>query len=179
MTYLQRFSQQSFSSSKLLPLSESGQYLRMATLAGSTTAWVIAYNYAHGQKGLLGGMECYFQNMFHFPGPACGLTRSVVALMQGDWYQAFQFHLFGPLLALFVLGLMLWSSLSLVTQRSFWREMELRLRLLGVSATTLLVTISFLSYYVLRLNVRYEWFNLSTLEATPFWQLLTGAASQL
>ncbi|MDB9313985.1 DUF2752 domain-containing protein [Spirulina sp. CS-785/01] len=174
MTYLQ-----SFSSGTLRPLSTSGRYIRMAVLAGSTMALAIASNYAHGQKGLMGGMDCYFQKFFHFPGPACGLTRSLVAFMQGDWYQAFQFHFFGPLLALFCVGLMLWSSLSLITQRSLWREVNLRLRLLGLSSTTLILTVSFLSYYALRLSVRYDWLNLSSLEATPLWQLLTGAASQL
>ncbi|NEO27663.1 MAG: DUF2752 domain-containing protein [Kamptonema sp. SIO4C4] len=176
MTYLQFFS-----SETLVPLSTVGRYLRMAILAGGTTILTISYNYAQTwpEKDLMGGMSCYFQKVFHFPGPACGLTRSFVTLVQGDWYQAFQFHLFGPLLALLIAGFTLWSSLSLITQRSLWPDINPKLRLLGLSSTALITMVSFLSYYALRLSVRYDWLTIPSLEATPFWEFLTGAASQL
>jgi hypothetical protein len=40
---------------------------------------------------------CYFRRFSGLPCPGCGLTRSVVAMAQGDWRLALAFHPFGPL----------------------------------------------------------------------------------
>ncbi|HEX7880368.1 MAG TPA: DUF2752 domain-containing protein [Candidatus Eisenbacteria bacterium] len=40
---------------------------------------------------------CLFKAVAGLPCPSCGLTRSGLAMGQGDWVAAFRFHPLGPL----------------------------------------------------------------------------------
>lgn len=52
-----------------------------------------------------GPVICPFRRLTGLPCPGCGLTRSWTYLVHGWWSEAFAAHLFGPLLAAFVLVL--------------------------------------------------------------------------
>lgn len=52
-----------------------------------------------------GPILCPFRRLTGLPCPGCGLTRSIVALVQGDLDAAFAHHRFGPFLALALLAL--------------------------------------------------------------------------
>src|ERR1043165_4761974 len=43
------------------------------------------------------GMPCFFHRMTGIPCPGCGLTRSVLALLQGHVHDSIRLHPFGPL----------------------------------------------------------------------------------
>ncbi|TVQ58208.1 MAG: DUF2752 domain-containing protein [Spirulina sp. DLM2.Bin59] len=96
--------------------------------------------------------QCPFQARFGFPSPSCGLTRSILALLRGDWVQAFSYHAFGPLMVAIAALVVLHSSLELYYQRplgAFYTRLSFQI--------TVLVGGLFLSiaYYGLRLYLRY------------------------
>ena len=56
----------------------------------------------------LGIRFCPFFYFFHVPCPGCGLTRSIVLLLQGDFVGSFQYHILGiPLVIAFAILLIL------------------------------------------------------------------------
>jgi hypothetical protein len=46
---------------------------------------------------LLTGTACWFQSAFSLPCPACGSTRSVLELFNGNWHAAFIWHPLMPI----------------------------------------------------------------------------------
>jgi len=67
---------------------------------------------------------CLFQWAFGFPAPSCGLTRSVLALVAGDWSRSLSYHLFGPAFLVLAVALALAITTELMTRRSLahWYE---------------------------------------------------------
>ena len=65
--------------------------------------------------GIPVGSDCAFRTHFGFPCPACGLTRSVSLTLLGNWGQAMELNVAGPLavvgLVLLAAGL-LWLALD-------------------------------------------------------------------
>lgn len=59
-------------------------------------------------------VPCAFALLFHVPCPACGSTRAVLALLQGDLSGALRFNPFGPVVAflLALLGVRILASVS-------------------------------------------------------------------
>ncbi|MEM9769039.1 MAG: DUF2752 domain-containing protein [Cyanobacteria bacterium P01_D01_bin.71] len=120
--------------------------------------------------------RCLFQWAFGFPAPSCGLTRSMLALAAGDWSQALNYHLFGPIMALLALVLTLSIVAELVTRRSwaYWYERVWR------SRTTWMVVGLYMLYYGVRMWVRYAAPSLPwELGETVMWQQFVAGAIAL
>ncbi|WP_165390106.1 DUF2752 domain-containing protein [Leptolyngbya iicbica] len=119
---------------------------------------------------------CLFQWAFGFPAPSCGLTRSVVALMAGDWSRSLSYHLFGPVFVVLATALTLATSFELVTRRSLvhWYEGLWR------SRSAVLLLSLYVMYYGLRLWIRYTLPSLPWgLDDTIAWQQLVAGAIAL
>lgn len=106
-------------------------FLASACLAGYI--W-IAISLLFPQNHIWGG--CLFRQLLHIPCPACGSTRSVLALLHGDWQAAFHLNPNGILLALLLVALPLWLASDLLRRKSslyhFYNRMETVLRRKGV-----------------------------------------------
>lgn len=61
---------------------------------------------------------CLLKHVTSLPCPSCGTTRSVMAMLQGDWWQAFFLNPFGYLIAGILLLVPLWILFDLFTKRS-------------------------------------------------------------
>ena len=123
--------------------------------------------------------HCLFQQMFGFPAPTCGMTRSFMALARGDWQQAIQYHLFAPLLFCLcvVIAALMTAELAIghrLKPLYGWLQASW-LRRSGWMAIVL-----FFGYYGLRLYARYNTGLLPFhLADTALWQLLTSGAKLL
>ncbi|MDP1562017.1 MAG: DUF2752 domain-containing protein [Pirellulaceae bacterium] len=71
--------------------------------------------------------ECLILSWLSIPCPLCGLTRSTLSLLQGDWGMALAYHWFSPLV---IVGLLLMLGRSFGSRRtqaivlSFCRRMD-------------------------------------------------------
>lgn len=119
---------------------------------------------------------CQFQAHFGFPSPSCGLTRAFLAMAQGHWGMALQYHLFSPLILLaFVAGVGL-SVWELRQRRSYAHLYNWLLQWHHLG----LLAIAYGGYYGLRLWVRYSLVELPWgLDHTALWQGLTTGARSL
>jgi hypothetical protein len=119
---------------------------------------------------------CLFQWAFGFPAPRCGLTRSVLALMAGDWSRSLSYHLFGPVFVVLATALTLATSFELMTRRSLVQYYE---GLWG-SRTAVILLGLYVTYYGMRLWIRYTLPSLPWgLEDTVVWQQLVAGAVAL
>jgi Protein of unknown function (DUF2752) len=157
-------------------LSKIAQRLRWAILVASLAPTVGAFAYEWLLK--VPHSKCLFQTLFGFPSPACGLTRSFMAIARGDLPQAFCYHLFGPFLFAIFLLTSAHVAMELVSHKALstpYIRLFHQPRNLGYGG--FLLAILFWSYYVIRLYARYS------IEPPPFglsqlglWQsLVTGA----
>jgi len=146
--------------------------------------------YGYGQGWPIPHWHCIFQATLGRPGPGCGLTRAWIALVQGHIGQSFQFHLFGPVLALAAAGVALQAAIELLLGRPVAyaaprRAWTARLDLIGGlhrHGQTLLpsLAIASLGYYGLRLYARYSSSHLAlSLDTQPVWHWLKVGAQQL
>jgi Protein of unknown function (DUF2752) len=161
-----------------LPLSKAAQTFRWVVFVASLAPTLGAFVY---QSLNVPHHKCLFQTLVGFPSPSCGLTRSFMAIARGDLPQAFSFHLFGPLLfGLFTL-LSAHVATELVTGKiltppylQFLRQPR------HLAYGGLWFGASFLTYYVIRLYIRFHEtslpFGLSNLE---IWQSLVAGAQAL
>jgi hypothetical protein len=135
-----------------------------------------AFLYNQGFK--LSDGPCLFQRVFGFPSPACGMTRSLMAIARGDWLDAVMYHLFGPVLfgALVIAAGHL--SLELLMGRSlrpFYTRVSARPGVLVITA------LLFLSYYGFRLYLRYHVTESMMVNwaAQPLWEMIVAGAQAL
>lgn len=88
---------------------------------------------------------CLWHAVTRLPCPSCGLTRSVVAILDGNWLQAAAINPLGFPVALFLLIAPVWILADLLAQRdSFFRwykrsERFLRRRPVAVTLVLLLL----------------------------------------
>lgn len=157
-------------------LSQAEVWGRGVVAALSTTVLVATHFYAQGWR-LDSLVHCHFQDLFHIPGPGCGLTRSFMATIQGQWAKAFEFHLFGPILlaGLILVGLVSLVELGSQKKLSLWHQPWLP-AVSGLGGVAF--ALAFLGYYWLRLSVRLHWIDVSSaLDHSWLWQFLTSGAS--
>ena len=88
----------------------------------------------------LPGISCPFRQITGVPCPTCFLTRSTCLAFQGDLENSFKMHIFGPLIALF---LIIWSIKSIKTKKVF--------PFLINEKFLLIFSFSLLSYWIFRM----------------------------
>ncbi|HIK14174.1 MAG TPA: DUF2752 domain-containing protein [Leptolyngbyaceae cyanobacterium M33_DOE_097] len=133
--------------------------------------------YSHSQGISLPFLACPIKLLTGIPCPTCGMTRSFLAMAQGQWQQAATYHLFGPILFVSFIGVVVHMLVELFTQKSV---SGIHTRLLSDRQFQIIMFVSFLLYYGLRLSVRYAWLS----EALPWFnhgigQILIAAAKDL
>lgn len=73
----------------------------LAPLLHSRSTGIISVGAAmlHGGLTLLGlpSWQCPIRHGLGLPCPGCGLSRAIIALLQGDWQTSFTYHAFAPL----------------------------------------------------------------------------------
>lgn len=79
-----------------LPLSISARRVRWGLLGFTAATMLGACCYSWGYK--LPRLGCPILQLTGIPCPACGMTRSFIAMVEGNLSQASAHHLFGPLL---------------------------------------------------------------------------------
>jgi hypothetical protein len=65
---------------------------------------------------------CPLKMITGFPCPGCGITKSLVSLYEGDIFESFYHHLFGPLTFLFCIVVILVLLLELITRKEYFRN---------------------------------------------------------
>ncbi|MBI4783973.1 MAG: DUF2752 domain-containing protein [Oscillatoriophycideae cyanobacterium NC_groundwater_1537_Pr4_S-0.65um_50_18] len=149
--------------------------MRWAILGLSLTPVVGAFLYNLGLR--FTPQKCFFQQMLSFPSPACGMTRSFMAIAQGNWQQALSYHLFAPLLFSACLITAAHTTLELIVGHKIPAPYARSLRHPMVIAIGILL---FFVYYALRLYARYSDGMLPfDLGSTIVWQHLTAGAKAL
>jgi hypothetical protein len=128
------------------PLSCHARQVRWGILGLCSAPLLGAYFYSRGFK--ISFLICPLRHLTGIPCPTCGMTRSFMAIVRGDWLQALAAHLFGPVLfASFLIAIVHIASELLTGRRitAFYIQL-LRRRALQVNILFIV-----LSYYALRL----------------------------
>jgi hypothetical protein len=77
------------------PLSCHTRQIRSVILGIYSAPIVGTYFYHQGYK--IPFLVCPLRHLTGIPCPTCGMTRSFMAIVRGDWSQALTEHLFGPI----------------------------------------------------------------------------------
>ncbi|MEA5616453.1 DUF2752 domain-containing protein [Cronbergia sp. UHCC 0137] len=96
-------------------LSFHGKVVRWGILGFCSTPLIGSYFYIHGYR--ISFLVCPIRHFTGIPCPTCGMTRSFMAVAQGDWNQAFIEHLFGPVLFISFAIIVIHISLELLINR--------------------------------------------------------------
>ena len=155
-------------------LSLKSRRIRYGALGLGLAPVIGAFFYNQGVEAPF--IHCLFQQVFGFPGPACGMTRSFMAFARGDISQALMYHAFGPILFLSCLI----TAVHIVIELALGRTVStVYSRIIFQSWAPILGIALFLGYYSLRLYARYSAVDWPIgLENSLAWQLfMTGANS--
>jgi hypothetical protein len=108
----------------------------------ATAAAVAAYAFPHALTH--GPVLCPFRRITGHPCPTCGLTRSAVSFLHGDFGASFHAHPFGPVL--FVVAIA-WGF-NLFARRHRWLSIELPVRLRNAAVTV--TAVSWMAWWLVR-----------------------------
>jgi hypothetical protein len=159
-------------------LNHRQRFLRILLTTLSGVMVVSSLCYAQGWKNPV--IHCYFQDVFGFIGPGCGLTRSVVWLLHGQWSMAIKYHLFGPILFLMASGLLIWAVSSLIFNQRLVPTDSIRIQSLALMVFACLFWIAFWGYYGLRLMALYaEPLIPETVTQLAIWNFLASGTHLL
>jgi hypothetical protein len=128
------------------PLSASAWRVRAIKLGLVASPVVAAYFYSHTQYS--SPFFCPIKALTGIPCPGCGMTRSFIAIAQGNLQGAVAYHLFGIPLFLGLLIATVHLSLELITQR---RVMVFYNDLIRDKKLQLLLSSGIFIYYFIRL----------------------------
>jgi Protein of unknown function (DUF2752) len=120
--------------------------LRWGILGFSATPLTGAYFYSQGHH--LSWLVCPVNHFTGIPCPTCGMTRSFVATIRGDWQQAFTYHLFAPLLFAGFTAAIVHVTIELITTRKLSAPY---LKLLKQRRVQVSLLALFFAYYGFRL----------------------------
>ena len=95
--------------------------LRVAAWADANQVWLFGRQLNWG---------CWFKEHYGFPCPTCGMTRSVILTMHGDFHNAFLLNPAGPFL---IAGLLLVALIALRLPMAGLKEIKSRQLALGLS----------------------------------------------
>lgn len=148
------------------------KFVRWGILGGTVSPLLGAVYH----RGLPSGLGCPIRHLTGIPCPACGMTRSWIAITQGNLPKALEYHLFGPLL-LIALGVLAGGLVAeLLTGRAWLNLAGSRLH----RSYLLMILAALLVYYALRLYARYGSGDLPfLLEETAFWRAIVAGAKAL
>lgn len=90
--------------------------VRMLLLHGAMLAVPLALLVAHTRFHTCGFGVCLFRWVFGVDCPGCGITRSVMALLNGDVIGAFRLHPAGPLVVSLIAIIVAYLLLALFTR---------------------------------------------------------------
>jgi hypothetical protein len=126
----------------------------LASIAQNRVAGLMIAGAAGLQASLIAlglpGWPCPFLHIVGLPCPGCGLSRAVVALLQGDWRSSLELHAFAPI---FVLALVFIGWVTILPQKQrgwFISQIELVERRTGITAILL---VGLVLYWLIRLLV--------------------------
>ncbi|BDI16684.1 hypothetical protein ANSO36C_24860 [Nostoc cf. commune SO-36] len=128
------------------PLSSHGKLVRWGLLGFSCTPLIGTYFYHQGYR--IGFLVCPIRHLTGIPCPTCGMTRSFIAIAQGDLVQAVAENLFGPVLFASFVIVAIHIALELLTKRritAFYSHLvkQRKLQIIGL--------FSVLTYHIIRL----------------------------
>jgi hypothetical protein len=92
--------------------------------------------------------SCFFHEKTGLSCPTCGLSRSFFSFSHLQIYDAFQFHLFGPLLYLSLLLLLSKWIVEIISNREVLFKINPKLR----KQTIFILIFAWLSFFVIRLT---------------------------
>jgi hypothetical protein len=127
-------------------LSNNAQRIRLGLLGLSCSPIIGSYFYNQGHR--LPFLVCPLKYWTGIPCPTCGITRSFMAVSQGDLSQAIAHHLFGPLLFASCIIATIHITLELLTKHriaAFYTQLLRQKKLQHLSLIMLI------SYHALRL----------------------------
>ncbi len=127
-------------------LSNNAQQFRLGLLSFCCSPLIGSYFYNQGHR--LPFLVCPLKYWTGIPCPTCGMTRSFMAVSQGDWSQAVEQHLFGPLLFASFIIATIHITLELLTKHHITAFYTQLLRHKKLQHLSLIILIS---YYVIRL----------------------------
>jgi hypothetical protein len=96
-------------------LTKSGKIWRFGTIGCSCTLLAAIPLYASSDRW--GWLGCPIRKLVGIPCPSCGMTRSLISLVRGDWLAALQYHAFGPFLFAGLILLGIHATMELVRDR--------------------------------------------------------------
>ncbi|MBD1999390.1 DUF2752 domain-containing protein [Leptolyngbya sp. FACHB-541] len=148
--------------------------MRWGFLGGAIAPIAGAYLYNQGYRVPL--LQCPILHLTGIPCPTCGMTRSFMAIAQGDFGLAIQHHLLGPIVFAGFVGVAIHIAVELLAAR---RIRAVYAAMVSDHRFLLLCLVTALSYHAWRLYGLANSGNLYTAFAQSPLANLLGAAANL
>jgi hypothetical protein len=102
----------------MVPVAKKKLYFFVMVMCMTGYVWVFLSHYHH-----LRSESCLLHRITHLPCPSCGSTRSVLALLNGEFAGAFYYNPLGYLILLLMILLPVWVVYDLIRRKeSFIRS---------------------------------------------------------
>lgn len=122
-------------------------------------------------KGYQIPYECPIHYFTGLPCPTCGMTRSIMAAMRGEWKASLGYHLFGPFFILILSGIIINIIIEFVAKRSTFLFHFL---IIYSHRLTTIFLCTLIGYHLTRLVIMYqEGFLIDSILNSPLGKLFS------
>lgn len=114
-------------------MSHSRNKLYTILFTACTVGYIwLYYAISTNKTGIDSVLVCLFKHVTDIPCPSCGSTRSVLAMLHGDFMKSLFINPFGFVIAFIMLATPLWMIIDLSNKRKtlfdFYHKIELKLK---------------------------------------------------
>lgn len=104
-------------------------YIFLVSLLAISLLWVSINLFGlRGYLGLSNSSICIFKNITGYPCPSCGTTRSVVAILHGNFAEAYYWNVLGFIALISLMSLLVWLMYDFIKQKitffNFYKMVE-------------------------------------------------------
>ena len=87
---------------------------------------------------------CVIYNLFHFPCPGCGMTRSFILLLKGQFEAALRYNFILPIVLIVCVTIIIWNTVDYKLKKHTFQDFTQRYKIIIIIVAVILTLIQWI-----------------------------------
>lgn len=96
-------------------------------------------------SSLLNFKICLINNLFHFPCPGCGMTRSFILLLKGHFIEALKYNFILPIVLVIYVAIIVWNIEDYKSKKHTFEDFTKKYKAIIITIAVILTLIQWIA----------------------------------